>query len=154
MVPRHFFTAAICATLLAWSGPSIADQYRPGEFLSLDLSKAVLSPKPLGPATQFAPFPVEAGADPDGAAPQTRAETKPAPEVHVARTRAGASGREEAACARREPGSRTATAIRWTRRRPIRGFRSGRAGPAASATGRGRRRGDNDAGFCAVPTKC
>ncbi len=63
MVPRHFFTAAICATLLAWSGPSIADQYRPGEFLSLDLSKAVLSPKPLGPATQFAPFPIEAGTD-------------------------------------------------------------------------------------------
>jgi hypothetical protein len=56
MVPKHFFIAAICTTLLAWSGPSIADQYRPGEFLSLDLSKAVLSPKPLGPATQFAPF--------------------------------------------------------------------------------------------------
>ena len=88
MVPRHFFTAVICKTLLAWSGPSLADQYRPGEFLSLDLSKAVLSPKPLGPAAQFAPFPVKAGADPDGAAPQARAETKPAPEVHVARTRA------------------------------------------------------------------
>jgi hypothetical protein len=84
MVPRHFFTAAICATLLAWSGPSIADQYRPGEFLSLDLSKAVLSPKPLGPATQFAPFPIEAGSD--GAAPQTHAETKAAPDVRVART--------------------------------------------------------------------
>ena len=86
MVPKHFFTAVICTTLLAWSGPSLADQYRPGEFLSLDLSKAVLSPKPLGPAAQFAPFPVKAGADPDGAAPQARAETKPAPEVHVART--------------------------------------------------------------------
>src|ERR1700692_2801656 len=88
MVPKHFFTAVICTTLLAWSGPSLADQYRPGEFLSLDLSKAVLSPKPLGPAAQFAPFPVKAGADPDDAAPQARAETKPAPEVHVARTRA------------------------------------------------------------------
>jgi hypothetical protein len=86
MVPRHFFTAAICTTLLAWSGPSIADQYRPGEFLSLDLSKAALSPKPLGPATQFAPFPVKAGTDPDGAAPQTHAETKAAPDVRVART--------------------------------------------------------------------
>jgi hypothetical protein len=83
MVPRHFFTAAICTMLLAWSGPSIADQYRPGEFLSLDLSKAVLSPKPLGPVTQFAPFPIEAGSD--GAAPETRAETKAAPQVHVAR---------------------------------------------------------------------
>jgi hypothetical protein len=86
MVPRHFFTAAICATLLAWSGPSIADQYRPGEFLSLDLSKAVLSPQPLGPATQFAPFPVKARTDPDGAAAQARAETKAAPDVRVART--------------------------------------------------------------------
>ena len=75
MVLKHFFTAAICTMLLAWSGPSIADQYRPGDFLSLDLSKAVLSPKPLGPATQFAPFPVEAGADSDVAVPQSRAET-------------------------------------------------------------------------------
>jgi len=86
MVLKHFFTAAICATLLAWSGPSFADQYRPGEFLSLDLSRAVLSPKPLGPAAQFAPFPVEAGSDRDSVAPQARAETKPAPHVHVART--------------------------------------------------------------------
>ena len=86
MVLKHFFTAAICTTLLAWSGPSFADQYRPGEFLSLDLSKAVLSPKPLGPATQFAPFPVEAGTDPDVAAPQARAETKSAPHVSGART--------------------------------------------------------------------
>ena len=85
MVLKHFFTAAICTMLLAWSGPSSADQHRPGEFLGLDLSKAVLSPRPLGPPTQFAPFPVEAGADRDGAAPQTRAETKAAPDVHVAK---------------------------------------------------------------------
>jgi hypothetical protein len=88
MVPKHFFIAAICTMLLAWSGPSAADQYRPGEFLSLDLSKAVLSPKPLGPATQFAPFPIEAGGD--GAATlthaeTTHAETKAAPDVRVAR---------------------------------------------------------------------
>jgi hypothetical protein len=87
MVPKYFFTAVTCAALLAWSGPSIADQYRPGDFLSLDLSKAVLSPKALGPATQFEPFPVEAGGDPDGATPQSRAETMSAPDVHVARTR-------------------------------------------------------------------
>ena len=86
MVLKHFFTAAICTTLLAWSGPSFADQYRPGEFLGLDLSKAVLSPKPLGPATQFAPFPVKAGTEPDDAATQPRAERRVAPDVHVART--------------------------------------------------------------------
>ena len=86
MVLKQFFTAAICMALLVWGGPSFADQYRPGEFLSLDLSKAVLSPKPLGPATQFAPFPVKAGTESDDATPRPRAETKAAPGVHVART--------------------------------------------------------------------
>jgi hypothetical protein len=85
MVLKDFFSAVICAMLLVWSGPSVADQYRPGDFLNLDLSKAVLSPKPLGPATQFAPFPIEARTDSDGAAPQTRAETKPAADVEVAK---------------------------------------------------------------------
>jgi hypothetical protein len=87
MVLKHFFTAAVCATLLAWSSPSIADRYRPDEFLNLDLSKALLSPKPLGPPTQFAPFPVEAGTDSDHSAPRTRAETKAAAAVHVAKIR-------------------------------------------------------------------
>src|ERR1700689_3723906 len=72
--------------LLVWSGPSFADQYRPGEFLSLDLSKAVLSPKPLGPATQFAPFSVEAGTEPYGAAPRPRAETKAVSDPHAPTT--------------------------------------------------------------------
>ena len=74
MVLKHFFTAAICTTLLAWSGPSFADQYRPGEFLGLDLSKAVLSPKPLGPPAQFAPVPIEANSGSPAA--QARAEPK------------------------------------------------------------------------------
>jgi hypothetical protein len=68
MVPKNVFLAVICAVLLAWSGPSIADeiqpdQYRPNEYLSLDLSKAVLSPKRLGPKAKFAPVAVEARAD-------------------------------------------------------------------------------------------
>ena len=97
MVLKHFFTAAICATLLAWSGPSFADQYRPGEFLSLDLSKAVLSPKPLGPATQFAPFPVEAGIrsrrrGPAGARGNEAGSSRP-----CRPDRTGASGRKETA---------------------------------------------------------
>ena len=37
--------------------------YRAGEYLSLDLSKAVLSPKRLGPPTEFAPVAVEARTD-------------------------------------------------------------------------------------------
>jgi hypothetical protein len=41
----------------------MADDYRPSEFLGMDLSKAVLSPKRLGPPTEFAPVAVEAKSD-------------------------------------------------------------------------------------------
>ncbi len=54
------FAAMLGATLIAWSGMSAADEYRAGEFLSLDLTKAVLSPKPLGPPSQFEPVRIEA----------------------------------------------------------------------------------------------
>jgi hypothetical protein len=83
---KHVFTAVIGATLLAWSGVSLADQYQAGEFFRLDLSKAVLSPKPLGPATQFAPFPVQAGTDPAGVTAQARAEPRAAAGMIVSRT--------------------------------------------------------------------
>ncbi len=53
---------AMVAALIA-SGAASAADYRPDEFLGLDLSKAVLSPKPLGPATAFAPVAVEAKGD-------------------------------------------------------------------------------------------
>jgi hypothetical protein len=59
MVPRKIFIAFIGATMLAWSGVSIADEYRPDEFLGLDLSRAVLSPKRLGPGAGFAPGPLD-----------------------------------------------------------------------------------------------
>jgi hypothetical protein len=70
----------VCAALLAWAGPSGADSYRADEFLGLDLSKAVLSQKPLGPETHFAPVPVEAASDHDAAAP---APVEPKPVAHV-----------------------------------------------------------------------
>ena len=54
---------AVAAALIAGSSVAFADEYRPAEFLGLDLSKAVLSPKPLGPPTQFAPLAVEAKTD-------------------------------------------------------------------------------------------
>jgi hypothetical protein len=38
----------------------MAAEYRADEFLTLDLSNAVLSPNPLGPSAQFGPVPVEA----------------------------------------------------------------------------------------------
>ena len=64
MVLKNVGIATICATLLAWSSSSIADEYRPDEFLRLDLSKALLSPKPLGPPSEFAPVQVEASVGP------------------------------------------------------------------------------------------
>nr|WP_157337338.1 hypothetical protein [Bradyrhizobium cajani] len=52
--------AVAVAVALAWGGASRADDYKPGEYFGLDLSKAVLSPKRLGPETQFAPVAMEA----------------------------------------------------------------------------------------------
>ena len=51
------------AVFVACTGPALADQYRAEEFLSLDLSQAVLSPKRLGPPAEFAPVAVEARSD-------------------------------------------------------------------------------------------
>jgi catechol 2,3-dioxygenase-like lactoylglutathione lyase family enzyme len=82
---NNIFAAILGATLVAWSGMSVADEYHPGEFFSLDLSKAVLSPKPLGPATQFAPVQIEARAErASPAAPARAARVTPA-KAHVAK---------------------------------------------------------------------
>jgi hypothetical protein len=63
MVPTKIFPALLGAALLLCGAASMAAEYRADEFLGLDLSKAVLSPKPLGPATEFAPVPVRANGD-------------------------------------------------------------------------------------------
>ncbi|MHB8270536.1 hypothetical protein [Bradyrhizobium sp.] len=63
MALKSVFAAVCCAAILA-AGSSWADEYRPDEFLTLDLSKAVLSPKPLGPPAQFEPMRSEAKTDP------------------------------------------------------------------------------------------
>lgn len=55
--------ASLGASLLGGSAAR-ADAYRPEEFFRLDLNRAALSPKPLGPPAQFEPVPVEAKADP------------------------------------------------------------------------------------------
>jgi hypothetical protein len=84
MVLKHVVAAAIGATLLAWgslapaAGEYRAEQYRADEFLGLDLSKAVLSPKPLGPATQFAPLRTLAKSDPESPATPARPNSKAA----------------------------------------------------------------------------
>jgi hypothetical protein len=89
MVLKNLFLAVISAALVALSGPLAADEYRPDEFLGLDLSRAVLSPKPLGPAAEFAPIPVEARADRGSErAPLARVARVVNPKIHVAHVRA------------------------------------------------------------------
>ena len=63
MVLKSAFVAAVCTGVLAISGPAVADQYRPGEFLKLELPKAVFSSKRIGPETRFAPVRIEARSD-------------------------------------------------------------------------------------------
>ena len=75
MVLKNVSTAIVCTTLLAWSSSSIADEYRPDEFLRLDLSKALLSPKPLGPPSEFALVQVEAKAEHGSERASARAES-------------------------------------------------------------------------------
>jgi hypothetical protein len=84
MVLRGVFAAVVCSALLAAS-PSSADGYKPGEFLSLDLSKAALSPKLLGPPTQFQPVRVEARAEPRSR--HVHAQPKAAAKIRVAHVR-------------------------------------------------------------------
>ena len=50
-------------SLLACFGAAQADTYKPGEFLLLDLQKAVLSPKLLGPPASFEQVQIQAKAD-------------------------------------------------------------------------------------------
>jgi hypothetical protein len=65
---------AVGSGLLTLAGPVMADEYQPDEYIGLDLSKAVFSPKRLGPPSEFAPVPVEALADRSGEAAQAHAE--------------------------------------------------------------------------------
>lgn len=60
MVLKSVPFAIAVALVVAWGGIVRADDYKPDEYLGLDLSKAVLSPKRLGPETQFAPIALEA----------------------------------------------------------------------------------------------
>src|ERR1700748_599002 len=74
MVLYRIWLAAIGLLALASSGPLAAQQYRADEFLNLDLSRAVLSPKPLGPAASFTPGPLDVTIDRGKDARQANAE--------------------------------------------------------------------------------
>jgi hypothetical protein len=81
MVLKNVSAAIMCTTLLAWSGLAAADEYRPDEFLGLDLSRAVLSPKPLGPAQRFVPVQLEANTDRGNEGTPARAEARAEPKI-------------------------------------------------------------------------
>lgn len=74
MVLRHGWFVAVGMAALAWSGLAVAQQYRADELLKLDLSSAVLSPKPLGPAATFAAGPLNVAIDRGSDAAQANAE--------------------------------------------------------------------------------
>ena len=63
MVLKNAIAAALCTGLLMSGSATLADEYRADEFLGLDLPQALLSPKRLGPETQFAPVRIEARTD-------------------------------------------------------------------------------------------
>ena len=63
MVLKSAIAAALCTGLLMSGSAALVDEYRPSEFLGLELSQAVLSPKRLGPETQFARVRIEAKSD-------------------------------------------------------------------------------------------
>src|ERR1700722_3169285 len=86
MVLNRVCFAAFGVMILAWSGPSAAQQYRPNEFLNLDLSRAVLSPTPLGPVASFSPGPLDVTVDPGKDAAPASAELVVDPKTVVTAT--------------------------------------------------------------------
>jgi hypothetical protein len=84
IVLKYLVVASICLVPLAWNAVSAADEYRRGQFLGLDLSKAVLSPKRLGPSAEFVPDLVEPKPDREREREDTRAAAFAQSEIHVA----------------------------------------------------------------------
>ncbi|CCD90495.1 conserved exported hypothetical protein [Bradyrhizobium sp. ORS 375] len=85
---RAFVGTIACAALLVGTD-AMAGAYRPGDFLRLDLSRAVLSPEPLGPEAHFEAVPIEAKTDRPAAVSRSAID----PEVHSAVPRAVATRR-------------------------------------------------------------
>lgn len=82
MAPRCLAAGLVALSML--SAPAFAGDYRAGELLTLDLSKAVLSPKRIGPPTEFAPVPVQARTDAKQVVAGAKA-AEPGTAAHVAR---------------------------------------------------------------------
>ena len=102
MVLKRILPTLLGAALLTVSSALMADEYRPAEFLNLDVSKALLSPTPLGPRTEFVPGPAKTNSDRNvaqaqaGPAADTRTvAAQSAPRVHkIQRVRTAEAGPE------------------------------------------------------------
>ena len=77
------FLGFASSALLMSNAVALPDEYLPSEFLTLDLSKAVLSPTPLGPANSFGPVAAAAHTDSDAARSPAHARPGP-PAAHAA----------------------------------------------------------------------
>ncbi|MEZ5822612.1 MAG: hypothetical protein AB7I42_05355 [Bradyrhizobium sp.] len=88
MAPKRVVAVVSSVVLMVMSAPALASEYRAGELLSLDLSKAVLSPKRIGPPAEFAPVPVQALTDAKQAVDEPRevVEEPEASQERLART--------------------------------------------------------------------
>ncbi|WP_316183991.1 hypothetical protein [Bradyrhizobium sp. SZCCHNRI1003] len=89
MVLKMF--AVVAGVALFAGTAALAGEYRPDDFLQLELSKAVLSPTPLGPEAHFEPVPIEAKGDHTvvAAQPDTKADVPRAiatRRIHVAKS--------------------------------------------------------------------
>jgi hypothetical protein len=95
-----FGAALFCASV------TMAAEYRPEEYFGLDLSKAVLSPNPLGPRAAFEQVPIEAKGDRTSEPRWAREELKTEPKsvatekVTVPRHVASAAGAKRTGSAR------------------------------------------------------
>jgi hypothetical protein len=86
VVKRGRLLSVMSVAALVWSGLAAAQPYRPDDFLTLDLSKAVLSPRPLGPATSFTPGPLDVTVDRGNNPAQANAELVVDPKTVTAET--------------------------------------------------------------------
>ena len=89
--------AVFGASLLLTASASTAAEYRAEEFLRLDLAKAVLSPKLLGPPAEFVPVAVEAVEDrcSEDDADVVTAEPTVTPKIAPPHRQAAATARRE-----------------------------------------------------------
>jgi len=75
----------VTGALLASGTAALAADYQPGEFFHMDLSQAVLSPRPFGPEARFEPVPIEARTDLTAAQPAAVPEIGSAPRAVATR---------------------------------------------------------------------